>query len=92
MKVISFLRSFTATRVIKGKFRLSYRDGGGAHGFAFGQRQSRFEAGQQTAVRSIKGSMLVVTGDAFIGEAVLDGAKEGLDFEVVSNAVLLEAA
>lgn len=92
MKIISFLRPFTAKRVLKGKFRLSYRDGGGGHGFAFGQRESHFETGQQTAVRSIKGSLLVVTGDAFTGEVVLDGAKEGCDFEVISNAVLLETA
>lgn len=92
MKVIHFLRSFSTTRVIKGKFRLSGADGGGTHGFAYGQRDNHFQKGQKVAVQTIKqGSMLVVANNPLTGEVVLDGAKEGVDFEVASNEALPES-
>lgn len=88
MKTISFLRPFTSTRVIKGKFHLATPNGGTAHGFAFGQWTNHFESGQYATVTTIKGNMLVVTDNAATGEVVLDGAQEGVDFEVVSELAL----
>lgn len=91
MKVISFLRSFSTTRVIKGKFRLAGPDGGGNHGFAFGHWDNHFQKGQKVAVHAIKrGSVLVVANNPLTGEVVLDGAQEGVDFEVVSNEAMPE--
>lgn len=88
MKTISFLRPFTSTRVIKNKFRLATPNGGLADGFAFGQWTNHFESGQFATVATLKGNMLVVTDNAAAGEVVLDGAKEGVDFEVVSDLAL----
>ncbi len=84
MKVIRFLRSFRATRVIKGRFRLASVDGGRNQGYAYNTRDNQFEAGQKIMVHSIKqGSVLVVADNPILGEVVLDGAEEGVDFEVV---------
>lgn len=88
MKTITFLRPFTSTRVIKGKFRLASPTGGICHGFAFREWTNHFHSGQYATVTTIKGNMLVVTDNAAAGEVVLDGAKEGLDFEVVPEMAL----
>lgn len=88
MKTITFLRPFTSTRVVKGKFRLSTGNGSASHGFAFGQWTNHFESGQSATVNTIKGNVLVVTDHAAAGEVVLDGAKEGVDFAVVSTLAL----
>lgn len=88
MKTITFLRPFTSTRIVKGKFRLSGRDGGSNQGFAFGQWTNHFESGQSATVNTIKGNVLVVTDNAAAGEVVLDGAKEGVDFKVLSTMAL----
>lgn len=91
MKVINFLRPFSTTRIVKGKFRLSNPDGGGNHGFAFAHWDNHFEKGQKVAVHAIKqGSVLVVANNPLTGEVVLDGAREGVDFEVVSNEAVVE--
>lgn len=88
MKTIAFLRPFTSTRVIKGRFRLSYGNGGAGQGFAFGQWTNHFESGQHATVNIIKGDVLVVTDNPAAGEVVLDGAREGVDFKVVSTMAL----
>lgn len=86
MKAIKFLRPFSASRVLKGKFRLAYPDGGGNHGFAFGQWENHFKQGQKVLVRPIKqGTLLVVTDNPVTGEVVLDGAVEGVDYEIAST-------
>lgn len=85
MKVIRFLRPFTASRVVKGCFRLAYANGGANHGFAYAACDHQFDPGQNVLVRPIKqGAVLVVADNPVIGEVVLDGATEGEDFEVVA--------
>lgn len=88
MKTITFLRPFTSTRVVKGRFRLTYPNGGSGQGFAFRDWTNHFDVGQRAAVMPIKNGVLVVADNAAIGEVVLDGAREGVDFEVTSLTAL----
>ena len=88
MKTITFLRPFTATRAIKGKFRLATPTGGIAQGFAFRTWSHQFRSGEVATVSTIKGDVLVVTNDAATGEVVLAGAREGVDFEIISELAL----
>lgn len=83
---ISFLRAFTATRMVKGKFRLAAPNGRSRQHYAFGQCLAEFCEGQKVAVARLKeGNPWVVTDNPLIGEVVLDGALEGVDFEVVES-------
>lgn len=85
MKTIAFLRPFTSTRVIKGKFCLAGPNGNTNQGFVFQQWTNHFQRGELASVNTIKGNVLVVTDLPAAGEVVLDGATEGVDFEVVSE-------
>ncbi|MGV3662671.1 MAG: hypothetical protein ACO1TE_20980 [Prosthecobacter sp.] len=87
MHIISFLRTFRATRVIKGKLTLPSSSGLKMH-FAFGQRDVEFSQGQQVVVASARQGMLVVANRPELGDVVLDCAEEGVDFEVLRTAVL----
>lgn len=93
MKVIRFLRPFAARRSVKGSFRLADGGGGASQCFAYAACERHFTAGEEVAVRAIKrGSVLVVADNPVMGEVVLDGATEGLDFEVlpVNQAVVTD--
>lgn len=84
---ISFLRSFRATRLVKGKFRLSSPNGRSRQHYAFGACLAEFCEGQEVEVVRLKeGNPWVVIDNPLIGEVVLDGALEGVDFEVVEGS------
>lgn len=87
MHIISFLRTFRATRVIKGRLTVPSSNGLKMH-FAFGQRDVEFEMGQQVVVAAARQGMLVVANRPELGDVVLDAAQEGVDFEILRTAVL----
>lgn len=86
MHIISFLRTFQATRVIKGRLTLPSPNGVKMH-FAFGQRDVEFSKGQQVVVAVARHGMLVVANRPELGDVVLDAAQEGVDFEILRTAV-----
>ena len=86
MHIISFLRTFRATRVIRGKLTFPTPQGVKMH-FAFGQRDVEFSEGQQVVVTTARQGMLVVANRPELGDVVLDSAVEGVDFEVLRTAV-----
>ncbi len=87
MHIISFLRTFRATRVIKGKLTFPSSSGTRLH-FAFGQRDVEFSRGQQVVVAAARQGMLVVANRPELGDVVLDCAQEGVDFEILRAVVL----